>query len=151
MSSSWNRCAIEHGLDPEAKEPPRILTSRELKDHREPLDQLIANAGAELDRLHAVVGQARYIVLLCDAHGVAVDYRVSAADADLFRHWGIYLGGLWDEKVEGTNGIGTAITELWHDVWPLVVMGIVLIPLGVYVFGVAERYAKRTGKLKRVG
>jgi AraC-like DNA-binding protein len=112
MSSSWNRCAIEHGLDPEAKEPPRILTSRELKDHREPLDQLIANAGAELDRLHAVVGQARYVVLLCDAHGVAVDYRVSAADADLFRHWGIYLGGLWDEKVEGTNGIGTSIAEL---------------------------------------
>ena len=29
--------------------------------------------------------------------------------------------------------------------------GVVLIPLGVYVFGIAERYAKRTGKLKRVG
>jgi ABC-2 type transport system permease protein len=46
---------------------------------------------------------------------------------------------------------GTPVTALLHDVWPLVVMGIVLIPLGVYVFGVAERYAKRTGKLKRVG
>jgi ABC-2 type transport system permease protein len=46
---------------------------------------------------------------------------------------------------------GTPVTELVHDLWPLVVMGIVLIPLGVYVFGVAERYAKRTGKLKRVG
>jgi ABC-2 type transport system permease protein len=43
------------------------------------------------------------------------------------------------------------VTELLHNVWPLVVMGIVLIPLGTYVFGVAERYAKRTGKLKRVG
>jgi hypothetical protein len=30
-------------------------------------------------------------------------------------------------------------------------MGAVLVPLGVKVFGVAERYAKRTGKLKRVG
>jgi transcriptional regulator of acetoin/glycerol metabolism len=83
-----------------------------LKDHREPLDRLIATAGPELDRLHAVVGQVRYVVLLCDARGVAIDCRVSAADADLFRHWGIYLGGLWDEKVEGTNGIGTAIAEL---------------------------------------
>jgi ABC-2 type transport system permease protein len=46
---------------------------------------------------------------------------------------------------------GTPVTALWHDVWPLVVMGVVLIPLGVYVFGIAERYAKRTGKLKRVG
>jgi ABC-2 type transport system permease protein len=46
---------------------------------------------------------------------------------------------------------GTPVTELLHDVWPLVVMGVVLIPLGVWVFGLAERYAKRTGKLKRVG
>jgi ABC-2 type transport system permease protein len=46
---------------------------------------------------------------------------------------------------------GTPVTELLHDVWPLLVMGVVLIPLGVWVFGVAERYAKRTGKLKRVG
>jgi ABC-2 type transport system permease protein len=46
---------------------------------------------------------------------------------------------------------GLPVTELLHDVWPLVIMGIVLIPLGVYVFGIAERYAKRTGKLKRVG
>jgi ABC-2 type transport system permease protein len=46
---------------------------------------------------------------------------------------------------------GTPVTALWHDIWPLLVMGVVLIPLGVYVFGIAERYAKRTGKLKRVG
>ena len=43
------------------------------------------------------------------------------------------------------------MTALWHDVVPLVIMGIVLIPAGVWVFGRAERYAKRTGKLKRVG
>ena len=46
---------------------------------------------------------------------------------------------------------GVPITALLHDVWPLVVMGIVLIPLGIWTFGLAERYAKRTGKLKRVG
>jgi ABC-2 type transport system permease protein len=33
----------------------------------------------------------------------------------------------------------------------LIVMGIVLIPFGLWAFGRAERYAKRTGKLKRVG
>jgi ABC-2 type transport system permease protein len=46
---------------------------------------------------------------------------------------------------------GVPITALWYDVWPLVVMGIVLIPLGIWAFGRAEKYAKRTGKLKRVG
>jgi ABC-2 type transport system permease protein len=37
------------------------------------------------------------------------------------------------------------------DVWPLLVMAVVFIPLGVWTFGKAEKYAKRTGKLKRVG
>ena len=46
---------------------------------------------------------------------------------------------------------GTSVGDLLHDVWPLIIMAVVLIPLGVYVFGIAERYAKRTGKLKRVG
>ena len=46
---------------------------------------------------------------------------------------------------------GAGIGSLLHDVWPLLVMGVVLIPLGTFLFGRAERYAKRTGKLKRVG
>jgi ABC-2 type transport system permease protein len=46
---------------------------------------------------------------------------------------------------------GVPLSALWGDVWPLVVMGIVFIPLGLWAFGRAERYAKRTGKLKRVG
>ena len=46
---------------------------------------------------------------------------------------------------------GTPVTELLHDVWPLAIAGVVLIPFGLWAFGRAERYAKRTGKLKRVG
>jgi ABC-2 type transport system permease protein len=46
---------------------------------------------------------------------------------------------------------GTGIGELLHDVWPLLLTGVILIPAGLWAFGVAERYAKRTGKLKRVG
>jgi ABC-2 type transport system permease protein len=46
---------------------------------------------------------------------------------------------------------GKPITELWGLVVPLIFMGIVLIPMGLWAFGRAERYAKRTGKLKRVG
>ena len=46
---------------------------------------------------------------------------------------------------------GVPISALLHDVWPLLVMGVVFIPTGLWAFGRAERYAKRTGKLKRVG
>jgi ABC-2 type transport system permease protein len=46
---------------------------------------------------------------------------------------------------------GTSVSELTGDIWPLIVMGLVLIPAGLWAFRRAERYAKRTGKLKRVG
>ena len=46
---------------------------------------------------------------------------------------------------------GTPATDLVGDIWPLIVMGSALIPFGLWAFGRAERYAKRTGKLKRVG
>jgi ABC-2 type transport system permease protein len=46
---------------------------------------------------------------------------------------------------------GTSIDQLTYLVWPLLVMGVALIPFGLWAFGRAERYAKRTGKLKRVG
>ena len=34
---------------------------------------------------------------------------------------------------------------------PLLVIGIVAVPLGLWVFLTAERFAKRTGRLKRNG
>jgi ABC-2 type transport system permease protein len=39
----------------------------------------------------------------------------------------------------------------WADVWPLVVIGIVSVPLGLLIFRTGERYAKQHGKLKRSG
>jgi ABC-2 type transport system permease protein len=46
---------------------------------------------------------------------------------------------------------GVGLDALWGDIWPLLVMGTIFIPVGLWAFGLAERYAKRTGKLKRVG
>ena len=46
---------------------------------------------------------------------------------------------------------GVGVGSLLGDAWPLLLMGVVFIPLGLWAFGRAERYAKRTGKLKRVG
>ncbi len=45
----------------------------------------------------------------------------------------------------------TAGKSLASYVWPLLVMGIIMLPLGVYLFQRAEKYTKRTGKLKRNG
>ena len=47
------------------------------------------------------------------------------------------------------RGLGTG--ALLGDIWPLVICGIVSVPLGQFIFAQAERYAKRTGRLKRNG
>jgi ABC-2 type transport system permease protein len=41
--------------------------------------------------------------------------------------------------------------EIWSNTWPLLLSGVISIPLGMLIFRIAERYAKRTGRLKRNG
>lgn len=44
-----------------------------------------------------------------------------------------------------------SITQVKGDIIILLIIGVILIPLGMWVFHVAESYAKRTGRLKRSG
>ncbi|HUK93726.1 MAG TPA: ABC transporter permease [Gaiellaceae bacterium] len=46
---------------------------------------------------------------------------------------------------------GTGLTGLWSDIWPLILIGIVSVPLGLWTFRTGERHAKKHGKLKRSG
>jgi ABC-2 type transport system permease protein len=46
---------------------------------------------------------------------------------------------------------GASLSELWKDIWPLLIIGAVSIPLGLWVFSRGELYAKKHGKLKRSG
>ena len=46
---------------------------------------------------------------------------------------------------------GAGVGALWGDIWPLLVIGVVSIPLGFAVFHRGEIYAKRHGMLKRSG
>jgi AraC-like DNA-binding protein len=111
VSTSWQRCVNQYGVDPINDEAPRILTSLEFKDSRQPLEQLISTAGDEIDRLYNLVREAGYTLLLCDNTGVAVEHRADDAHASLYKYWGIWLGAVWSEAAEGTNGIGTCIAE----------------------------------------
>jgi len=53
------------------------------------------------------------------------------------------------------RGIRSSILEgeglLWVNVWPLLVIGVISIPLGLWVFRRGEIHAKKYGKLKRSG
>src|SRR6478735_1090286 len=56
--------------------------------------------------------------------------------------------------LEGMRGAmldGKGVSDLWSSIWPLLIMGAVLVPAGMLIFRAGERYAKRTGLLKRSG
>ena len=96
---------------PDNSAAPRILTANEVKVLREPLDKLIFSARSEIDRLYALVRPAGYALLFCDMTGSVVEHRGQDTEASQFAYWGTWLGGVWSESVEGTNGIGTCISE----------------------------------------
>jgi ABC-2 type transport system permease protein len=56
------------------------------------------------------------------------------------------LEGIRDAILEGAR-----VGDLWAQLWPLIVIGVVSIPLGLAVFRRGELYAKQHGKLKRSG
>ena len=110
VSRSWIR-SLGYKLDPTSKATPTILTSRELTEARGSLDRVAAIASDELDRLFGTLRYAGYVVLLCNDSGVIVSHRGERDESDKYRFWGSWLGAVWSEELEGTNGIGTCLVE----------------------------------------
>jgi ABC-2 type transport system permease protein len=46
---------------------------------------------------------------------------------------------------------GAGLGGVWGDIWPLMIIGVLAMPLGLWVFRQGEVYAKKHGKLKRSG
>jgi transcriptional regulator of acetoin/glycerol metabolism len=111
IDDSWRRCLLDFHVDPRSSSMPHVLTDRELRVSREPLGSFLLQAQEEIDRLYAIVRPQSYVVLLCNRDGVAIHHRGDQSKAHEFQRWGIWLGGVWSEQVEGTNGIGTCITD----------------------------------------
>jgi len=46
---------------------------------------------------------------------------------------------------------GAGLGDVWPYIWPLLISGAIMIPAGLKVFAMAEKYCKRKGRLKRSG
>jgi ABC-2 type transport system permease protein len=61
------------------------------------------------------------------------------------------LLGVANPQSTPTHLVSVPVREVVPELLILLLMGIILIPLGLFVFHLAEQWAKRTGKLKRTG
>ncbi|WP_170309515.1 helix-turn-helix domain-containing protein [Paracoccus subflavus] len=111
LAASWRRSMLKHGLDPADGRRPDRLTGDELACRRQAMERFLRVAAPQLDQLFGLVGLSGCNVLLTDAEGVVLDQRVNEADAEQFRHWGLWQGTIWSEAAQGTNGIGTCLAE----------------------------------------
>ncbi|WMY10417.1 sigma-54-dependent Fis family transcriptional regulator [Paraburkholderia phenoliruptrix] len=111
LASSYRRSLEQYHLDPGATAGPRILTVPELRDvqHRE--ESFLRASGQCLSRLHEMVREADYCVMLTDAQGVTIDYRVDKDRRHDFKRAGLYLGSCWSESEEGTCGVATVLLD----------------------------------------
>ncbi|MEE4254334.1 MAG: sigma-54-dependent Fis family transcriptional regulator [Desulfuromusa sp.] len=111
ITSSWKRSLDDHGIDPSKTEPVRILTANELREYTDPIEDFLRIAKVGVQQLHRQVVDLGYSTLLCDAHGVTVDWRGNERFTKQWKEAGLYLGALWSEHQEGTCGVGTALIE----------------------------------------
>jgi ABC-2 type transport system permease protein len=86
------------------------------------------------------------LVLISGVYAVPSEMPEPLATLSIFSPATYVIQGIRDALVDGKS-----VVDLWPTLLGLLICGLALIPAGVAVFSKAERYAKRTGKLKRSG
>jgi sigma-54 dependent transcriptional regulator, acetoin dehydrogenase operon transcriptional activator AcoR len=112
LVSSWQRSFETWRLDPGSVIGPRVLTSSELREIQGKEEAFLRASGQCLSRLHDMIRVADYCVMLTDAHGVTIDYRIDRDRRSHFKHAGLYIGSCWSEREEGTCGVANVLTDL---------------------------------------
>ena len=111
IATSWERSLQHYGIDPSQSNPVQVLTSSELKEYTQPIENFLRIAKAGVQHLHRQVADLGYATLLCDANGVTIDWRGDERYSRQWREAGLYLGSVWNEHQEGTCGVGTSLVE----------------------------------------
>ncbi|MDN7178483.1 GAF domain-containing protein [Caballeronia sp. SEWSISQ10-4 2] len=111
LASSYRRSLEQYHLDPGATIGPRILTVPELRNVQQREETVLRASGQCLSRLHETVREADYCVMLTDAEGVTIDYRVDRDRRHEFKRAGLYPGSCWSEREEGTCGVASVLLD----------------------------------------
>lgn len=112
VEESWRRCVLNYGLDPLCLGPVEVLEEAQIRHRAEAVEELlplaqglISNLGAGLkDEAHAILLANRESIILHRLGDLGLGQKRKPAPIEL------EPGAVWDERRQGTNGIGTSIT-----------------------------------------
>jgi sigma-54 dependent transcriptional regulator, acetoin dehydrogenase operon transcriptional activator AcoR len=111
IARSWHRCLREYGIEPAAPRENAVLSPQSVSELQERMGELLPVARAEMESLYEQIAGSGFAVILSDTQGAVLSTITDPALQREFRHAGLSLGALWDERHEGTNGIGTCLAE----------------------------------------
>ena len=111
VTRSWYRCMKEYGIEPTAKRESVVLDPQTVREAQHRMGELLRVARAEMESLYDQIAGSGFAVILSDTQGAVMSTITDPTLQREFRQAGLWLGALWDEKHEGTNGIGTCLAE----------------------------------------
>lgn len=111
IERSWSRCLQEFGIHPGTARDTLVVTASRLREREQKLGGLLKVARYEMENLYELIAGTGYAVILSDADGTILSTILDPGIKRDFQRAGLWLGARWDERREGTNGIGTCLVE----------------------------------------
>ncbi|WP_017463853.1 sigma-54-dependent Fis family transcriptional regulator [Dyella ginsengisoli] len=111
VAKSWDRCLNRYSIEPDAERRTVVLDTASVRTRQETLGELLGVARAEMENLYEQIAGSGYAVILSDADAVVLSAITDSQARRDFRGAGLWVGAVWSEQHEGTNGIGTAVAE----------------------------------------
>lgn len=109
IRSSRDRSRARHNLSPATKSPILRLQAQEIEQRKERFLCQIGGAVSEMDNSAILPSQSRYCLLVSDADGIVIESYSPGGMEHEFHRNGLVPGGVWDERIAGTNGIAMAL------------------------------------------
>ncbi len=111
VTRSWHRCLREYGIEPLAPRQIAMLSPASVRELQQRMGELLPVARAEMESLYEQIAGSSFAVILSDNQGTVLSTITDPTLQREFRQAGLSVGAQWDERHEGTNGIGTCLAE----------------------------------------
>lgn len=108
VQASWKRCK-SHGIDAHGSGAPLRNDEDYLHQLHEHNRNLLTAAAGSLAMLQHLLDNASAMIILTDREGVILESFGDSRTVEAGRDINLEVGGGWNEKTAGTNGIGTAL------------------------------------------